>query len=312
MTNMTNTEIAAVEAAVRENEQDVSLLLGGDTETTGFEPKKDRVIEIALLDFDPLTGIVAPDNRFHMYFNPEREVPLETVEIHGLSNEFLAGQELFKDKRDEVAAKLEGRTFVAHNASFDVRMIEGEFAVTKPRGAPVITFAALGCKVICTQQLARQYVRTASRRYTLDALLEHFNVPAVGREKYHGAAVDVALMCAVYPRIEAARLEFRKRVDSLLTVSLDANMSADDLKDIAYRYHELETIRKFLEKEKDRLENFFIDVHGKREWADGRFEAKVSTSKSVDWEKVTAAHLKDVDLAPFTKTVERFSLKARY
>lgn len=307
MTSMQMTEMTAVAQSASP-----ALLLGADTETTGFVEKKDRIVEIALLDFCPQTGIVRPEGGLHLYLNPERDIPEETMKIHGLTPEFLASQPTFKEKRDEIAAMLEGRTFVAHNAPFDTRMIEGDFALTRARGTPEITFKSLGCTVVDTLTNARQYVRTASRRFTLDALLEHFGVEPVGREQFHGAAVDVSLMAAVYPHIEACRVGFRKKVDALLTESLDADLPADDLKEVARRYVEIESVRKFLDKERDRLLDFFISVNGKKDWKDGRFEANLTESKQVKWEKVIEAHLVGVDLSPFTKEVQRFTLKASY
>lgn len=308
MTSFNQSEIEAA-ASVSDSHTSVSLL-GGDTETTGFEAKKDRVIELALLDFSPVTGAVSPQGALHMYFNPERDVPEATSNIHGLTGEFLAGQPLFKEKRDEVAARLEGRTFVAHNAQFDVRMLEGEFALTRARGAPVITLQSLGCRVVDTLAMARQYVRTESRTFTLDALLSHFGIPAVGREKFHGAAVDVALMASVYPYIAATRNTYRKNIDVLLTESLDAPLPAGDLDEIVRRYMELESIRKFLEKEKERLEEFFVSVQGKGDWSGAQYCAKLSTSTQVDWAKVRERHLKDLDLTEFSKPISRFTLKA--
>ena len=64
-----------------------------DTETTGFKfSEGDRLVEIGcveLIDHFP-TG-----KSFQAYLNPEREVPIESQRVHGLSNEFLSDKPLF-------------------------------------------------------------------------------------------------------------------------------------------------------------------------------------------------------------------------
>jgi len=64
-----------------------------DTETTGFEPGEGhRIVEIGcveLMDHFP-TG-----RTLQFYLNPERDVPIESQRVHGLSNEFLADKPLF-------------------------------------------------------------------------------------------------------------------------------------------------------------------------------------------------------------------------
>jgi len=66
-----------------------------DTETTGLEPQQGhRIIEIGCVElFDRRhTG-----NRFHHYINPEREIEAGAVEVHGISNEYLADKPVYAD-----------------------------------------------------------------------------------------------------------------------------------------------------------------------------------------------------------------------
>ena len=58
-----------------------------DTETTGFDPESgDRIVEIGAVE---LMGHVATGNTYHQYINPERSMPAEAFEVHGLGDEFL-------------------------------------------------------------------------------------------------------------------------------------------------------------------------------------------------------------------------------
>lgn len=59
-----------------------------DTETTGLIPKDGhRIIEIGCVELinRRLTG-----NNLHFYLNPDREIDLGALKVHGLTNEFLA------------------------------------------------------------------------------------------------------------------------------------------------------------------------------------------------------------------------------
>ncbi|MBX9726728.1 MAG: DNA polymerase III subunit epsilon, partial [Rickettsiales bacterium] len=59
-----------------------------DTETTGLDPASGhRVVEIGCVE---LMGHIRTGNHFHSYLNPEREMPREAENIHGLSGAFLA------------------------------------------------------------------------------------------------------------------------------------------------------------------------------------------------------------------------------
>ena len=56
-----------------------------DTETTGLDPAGGhRIVEIACIE---LFNHVPTGRIFHRYVNPERDVPPEAVDVHGLTDE---------------------------------------------------------------------------------------------------------------------------------------------------------------------------------------------------------------------------------
>ena len=58
-----------------------------DTETTGFDPETgDRIVEIGAVE---LMGHVATGKTYHQYINPERAMPDEAFQVHGLGDDFL-------------------------------------------------------------------------------------------------------------------------------------------------------------------------------------------------------------------------------
>ena len=70
-----------------------------DTETTGFDPETgDRLVEIGAVE---LNGHVPTGRTYHQYINPEREVPQEAVDVHGLTYEILRDKPVFSAVADE-------------------------------------------------------------------------------------------------------------------------------------------------------------------------------------------------------------------
>ena len=83
-----------------------------DTETTGLDPASGhRVVEIGCVEL--FNGI--PTGRtLHHYLDPQRDMPAEAFNVHGLSSEFLAGKALFGEIADEFLAFTAGAKLVAH------------------------------------------------------------------------------------------------------------------------------------------------------------------------------------------------------
>gem|GEM_PF-525772 len=93
-----------------------------DVETTGLDPKVDRVIEVAVIHMQD--GEVT--DTFASLVNPEQEVPDEVVRITGIQPEQLTDAPRFGAVAAEVRARLEGRIFVAYNLPFDRAFIKSE------------------------------------------------------------------------------------------------------------------------------------------------------------------------------------------
>ena len=70
-----------------------------DTETTGLSPNRgDRVVEIGCVE---LLHHLPTGKTYHVYLNPERDMPEEAFNIHGLSGEYLSTKPLFREIADE-------------------------------------------------------------------------------------------------------------------------------------------------------------------------------------------------------------------
>ena len=95
-----------------------------DTETTGLSPAGgDRMVEIGCVE---IFNRVETGRHFHAYFNPEREMPFEAQEIHGLSNLFLSDKPHFAERVEELLDFIEDSPLVAHNAGFDFGFLNFE------------------------------------------------------------------------------------------------------------------------------------------------------------------------------------------
>jgi DNA polymerase III subunit epsilon len=160
-----------------------------DTETTGLSPREGhRLVEIGCIE---VINRFPTGQVFHKYLNPERDMPFEAFEIHGLSSEFLKDKPLFTNIADEFEAFISGAQLVAHNAGFDIGFINAEFARV---GKPPITMD----RVVDTVVLARR--KFPGAKASLDALCARFGVDNSKRTK-HGALLDAEILAEVYSEL---------------------------------------------------------------------------------------------------------------
>jgi len=159
-----------------------------DTETTGLEPARGhRIIEIGCVEMKDrrLTG-----NNFHVYLQPDREIDQGAIEVHGITNEFLADKPRFEDVAGALTDYLRGAEVIIHNAPFDVGFIDAELA-RLPDASPMESF----CTVTDTLVMARQM--RPGQRNSLDALCSRYDIDNSHRTK-HGALLDAEILADVY------------------------------------------------------------------------------------------------------------------
>jgi DNA polymerase-3 subunit epsilon len=165
-----------------------------DTETTGFEPSEGhRIVEIGAVE---LFNHLPTGRHYHQYINPERAMPKEAFEVHGLGDEFLRDQPRFADV---AAAFLEfvgaEAPLVIHNAAFDMKFLNAELNwAGLPQLGPE--------RALDTLLIARR--KFPGSPASLDALCRRFGVDGFNREK-HGALVDSEILAAVYLELIGGR-----------------------------------------------------------------------------------------------------------
>lgn len=160
-----------------------------DTETTGLDPAQGhRVIEIGCLE---LLNRRRTDRQFHVYLQPDRVIDPEAVQVHGITNEFLADQPRFADVADEFLNFVRDAELIIHNAAFDLGFLDHEL---RRCGRGHLVLEQL-CTVQDTLLLARQ--RHPGQRNSLDALCKRYNIDNSQRA-LHGALLDAEILADVY------------------------------------------------------------------------------------------------------------------
>lgn len=177
-----------------------------DTETTGLDAAvDDRIVEIGCIE---LINHVPTNNTFHCYVNPERDMPEEAFNVHGLSTEFLSEHPVFADIADDFVAFIADSPLVIHNASFDIGFINAEF---KRLGHSPLSMD----RTVDTVSMARR--KFPGAQANLDALCRRFQIDITDRD-LHGALKDARLLALVYLELIGGRqpdLELAKETKQL-------------------------------------------------------------------------------------------------
>ena len=157
-----------------------------DTETTGLNFQKDRIIEIGCLE---LVNDVPSGNMFHRYYSPGLiKISDEAEKIHGLNNKILEKYPKFDDCLDDFIAYIKDSILIVHNASFDISMINSAFS---RNNLEIIDIEKCICSLIMAKKLF------PGSKVNLNALCKRYDISLEGREK-HDAMTDCHLLAKVY------------------------------------------------------------------------------------------------------------------
>jgi DNA polymerase-3 subunit epsilon len=157
-----------------------------DTETTGLDPNRgDRLVEIGCVE---LLNHIPSGQTFHVYINPERDMPQEAFNVHGLSAQFLSDKKKFAEIAEDFIAFIGDAPLVIHNAQFDIGFINAELLRAS---MPLVARDRL----VDTLLLARRKHPGGSNR--LDDLCTRYGIDNSHRTK-HGALLDSELLAEVY------------------------------------------------------------------------------------------------------------------
>lgn len=157
-----------------------------DVESTGLDYNKDRIIEIAAIQFTLKENL----SSFHYLINPEMPIPLESQKIHHISDAMVADKPTIAQVLPDFCAFLGDYPIVGHGISFDISILQ---AALQKAHLPI----SLDKKVVIdTLRLARLYGESPSN--SLDVLRQHFNIPFEGS---HRAMNDVTINIQVFKQL---------------------------------------------------------------------------------------------------------------
>jgi DNA polymerase-3 subunit epsilon len=185
-----------------------------DTETTGFEPETgDRIVEIGAVE---LHNHMPTGRTYHQYINPERAMPDDAFQVHGLGDEFLRDKPVFKEIGDAFLEFIGDAKLVIHNAAFDMKFLNAELGWMN---RPLLPFD----QAIDTLAIARK--RFPGSPASLDALCRRFGIDNSSRT-LHGALLDSEILAEVYLELIGGR-----QPDLVLTQGVQS-IGADSKSDV--------------------------------------------------------------------------------
>lgn len=164
-----------------------------DTETTGLEPGEGhRIVEIGAVE---LFNHLPTGRTYHQYINPQRSMPKEAFDVHGLGDDFLRDKPLFKAIAPAFLDFIADSRLVIHNAPFDMKFLNAELEMA---GFPALPLN----RALDTVAVARK--KFPGSPASLDALCRRFGVDNSAREK-HGALLDSEILAEVYLELIGGR-----------------------------------------------------------------------------------------------------------
>ena len=169
-----------------------------DTETTGLSAAKGhRIIEIGAVEIidRKLTG-----NDYQTYLNPERKIDPGSINIHGITNEFISDKPLFKEILKDLLSYISDSEIIMHNAPFDASFLDNEFLLAGMQKKLVDL-----CSIQDSLVIAREM--HPGKRNSLDALCTRYDVDTSSRE-VHGALIDAKLLANVYLLMTGGQVGF--------------------------------------------------------------------------------------------------------
>jgi DNA polymerase-3 subunit epsilon len=199
-----------------------------DVETTGCHPFASRIIEI---------GLVAASGGELQYewsslVNPGVAIPPSIQHFTGITDEMVRHAPSFEELADELAARFEGRLFVAHNARFDYGFFRRQFRELE---------RSFTSRVACTVKLSRRLDPQVSR-HSLDAIIERYGLDC---ERRHRALPDARALWQFWEALRATRAQsdIERALDEIIHLrSVPAHLPqelADELPELpgVYRFH---------------------------------------------------------------------------
>jgi DNA polymerase-3 subunit epsilon/CBS domain-containing protein len=165
-----------------------------DTETTGLDVRKARLIEICAIPIDH--GALSAEPSLDRLVACGEPIPPAATAVHHIKDADLLGQPDFAQCHGAIAAALAGRVVIGHTIGFDLALLKRE---CERAGLAPISAPALDVRVLA------QLVSAQLSSYSLEGLAAWLNVPVGERHRARGDAETAGrVFLALVPRLREA------------------------------------------------------------------------------------------------------------
>lgn len=160
-----------------------------DTETTGFSPAYDRLVEIGAVKIR--NGQVLGEKTW--LINPQRSIPYYVQQVHNITPDMVKDKPLFAEVYPEFLEFIDGAVLIAHNAPFDIRMVAAEVArnnLPMPKNAVLDSLALF----------RNWYPKLKS--HTVTAMIDHFNIATDGLQVHRATDDSLFVFYAIQKEMD--------------------------------------------------------------------------------------------------------------
>lgn len=166
---------------------DTTRFVAFDTETTGLDVRKDRILSIGAIGITANSINVA--DSLERYVNQER-FNEQTVAIHGILKEGkyerISEEEAIKQFIDYIGNSV----LIGHHVGFDIAIVN--YAL-KRMGLPKLKNKAFDTGVLYKKTIHKVNILSPDKSYSLDELCKELKIPRADRHKAAGDAFITAL-----------------------------------------------------------------------------------------------------------------------
>lgn len=167
-----------------------------DTETTGLDARRDAVVQLSAVRI--VQGRLQQREVFDVLINPGRRIPKASTLIHGITDDMVANAPSAAEVIADFRAFCAGSVLVAHNAPFDMQVLETAAPGWRDNAPPAL----------CTARLSQQL--TPHRRgHTLDDLIDRYDIELDEAARHTGlgdATATAGVFLRMLPLLEKSGL----------------------------------------------------------------------------------------------------------
>lgn len=164
-----------------------------DVETTGLDPKSDRVVSVAMIRANFASLNQGPSelcgDTIEAVVNPQVSIPRDAARVHGITDRDVVGKGFFVENAQPLRDFIGDLPIIAHNVSFDKAFLSAEF-----KRAKVKTLARN--KSYCTMLRFQELNGGHRKGSNLDNVAAVMGV-AGRRGKIHDAMQDAKITCEI-------------------------------------------------------------------------------------------------------------------